>query len=219
MRSLGAIVGVATISFVLASLAGCSREAGDWRAAQGADTSESYDAFLKQHPQSEFAIQARERMQQLGEERDWQRASTTDSADAYRAFLVAYPEGKWAQEARIRIENFALGTTGEAIAATTVPVPSQTAAAPTATSASASSTVAHRVQLGAFSTEPKARAEWDRLRAALPELQGLISDVRAADTAAGRLYRLQVGVASEKRGRDLCSLLQSRQQACLYVAP
>ena len=36
-------------------LPGCSRVKDDWKAAQGADTSEAYQDFLQQHPDSEFA--------------------------------------------------------------------------------------------------------------------------------------------------------------------
>jgi len=88
--------------------AGCSREQQDWRTAEAADTIESYDKFIRRHPESELVTQARARVAQLGEDRDWLHAGGTDTAEAYRQFLAQHPSGKWAQEARIRIDNLAL---------------------------------------------------------------------------------------------------------------
>ncbi len=63
----------------LLALPGCSRVKDDWKAAQGADTSEAYQDFLQQHPDSEFAVQAQSRLKQLAEDRDWQQAAATDT--------------------------------------------------------------------------------------------------------------------------------------------
>lgn len=121
-RVSGSIVPLALLGALLL-LGGCSREAGDWKSAQGADTIEAYDGFLKQHPQSEFAAQALERTKQLAEERDWQAATQADTADAYQQFLTQNPEGKWAQEARVRIENFNVMEGGAAPIATPAATP------------------------------------------------------------------------------------------------
>lgn len=93
---------------VFLSLAACSREQQDWRAAEAADTVESYDQFLERHPDSELVTAARTRVAQLTEDREWSQAGSADTAEAYREFLAHHPNGKWAQEARIRIQNFAL---------------------------------------------------------------------------------------------------------------
>lgn len=230
-------------------LGGCSREAGDWKSAQGADTIEAYDGFLKQHPQSEFAAQALERSKQLAEERDWQAATQADTADAYQQFLTQNPEGKWAQEARVRIENFNVMEGGAAPvatpAATPAPPPSETAPAKEPAGASAApapaaapATVApapapkpaaaekpapaaaagkFRVQLGAFSSEETARAEWRRASGRFAELKSLSPLVTAAQTGSGKLYRLQTALASEASARDLCARLKAGGQACIYV--
>src|SRR5665213_2590426 len=94
------------LSLALA-LAGCSHEGADWKSATAADTSEAYQQFLTQHPNSTNAVQARTRIQQLQEDRDWQAATAADTRDAYEQFLTQHADSKWAQEARIRIENFA----------------------------------------------------------------------------------------------------------------
>jgi cell division septation protein DedD len=98
------------LAAVLLTVAGCSAEQQDWRAAEAAGTSEAYGHFLEQHPDSELAAKARERVAEFAEDRDWQQASKTGTPDAYRGFLAAHPHGRWSQEARIRIESFALGS-------------------------------------------------------------------------------------------------------------
>jgi cell division septation protein DedD len=103
-------VGHILLIAVLAALGACSQEQQDWRSAESADSSEGWAHFLEQHPDSELAPQARERIAKLAEERDWKHADSLKSADAYRAFLSRHPTGRLAEEARIHIEGFALGS-------------------------------------------------------------------------------------------------------------
>src|SRR5687767_14992690 len=105
--SARALVTVFAIS--LLSLVGCSREKSDWRSAQAADTSESYQQFIDEHPDSTLVTSARERLVQLAEDKDWRSAAAVDSAEAYRHFLAQYPQGKWATEAQVRLDNFSSG--------------------------------------------------------------------------------------------------------------
>jgi hypothetical protein len=113
---------------VLLGLAGCNRVASDWKTAQAADTTESYQQFLQQHQDSEFAAQAQTRMRQLTEDREWQAASGQDTKEAYEQFLAQHADSKWAQEAHARLDNFQpTGVTAPAPLANAAPVP---AAAP-----------------------------------------------------------------------------------------
>src|SRR5438045_6596132 len=70
---------VALIVVLAALMASCSREQQDWRSAEAADTSEAYGRFVEQHPDSELAARARERLAQLEEERDWADAGRVAS--------------------------------------------------------------------------------------------------------------------------------------------
>ncbi|MCC7460974.1 MAG: SPOR domain-containing protein [Gammaproteobacteria bacterium] len=97
-------------------LPACSRVKDDWKAAQSTDTSEAYQDFLQQHPDSEFAVQAQARLKQLAEDRDWQQAASTDTLEAYEQFVAQHADSKWAQEARVRIENFNLAAGSQATA-------------------------------------------------------------------------------------------------------
>ena len=100
----------AALAAALLTIAACSSEQQDWRAAEAGATSEAYQHFLEQHPDSELAAKARERVGEFAEDRDWQQAAKLGTGDAYRAFLAAHPEGRWSQEARIRVESSALGS-------------------------------------------------------------------------------------------------------------
>jgi cell division septation protein DedD len=106
IRTVSAAMAMSLVTVFL--MAGCSRERQDWRSAEAADTSESYDHFIARHPDGPLAAQARARLAQLAEDHDWQRATTVDTAAAYRQFLAQHASGKFSEEARIRIENFSL---------------------------------------------------------------------------------------------------------------
>jgi len=93
---------------VVLGLSGCSRQQSDWEKARAANTTDSYEQFLKKYPSGEFTAQAQARVKDLYEEHDWQKARDADTPEAYQAFLKQYPEGKWTEEARIRVENFSL---------------------------------------------------------------------------------------------------------------
>ena len=124
------IVLLALLTAVTFGIAGCSHVAEDWKAAQSADTAESYQDFLRQHPDSEFGVNAQERIKQLAEDKDWQQASTADTLDAYQQFVAAHADGKWAQEARVRIENFQLNGSSQAVAPAAAPGAATEAGAP-----------------------------------------------------------------------------------------
>ena len=110
---------------LLLAVSGCSRQQSDWEKTRAANTTDSYEQFLRKYPSGEFTAQAQARVKELYEERDWQKARDADTQEAYQAFLKQYPEGKWTEEARIRVENFSLaqapqnGTPGAADSANT----------------------------------------------------------------------------------------------------
>jgi cell division protein FtsN len=93
---------------LLLGTVGCSRQQSDWEKTRAANTTDSYEQFIKKYPNGEFTAQAQARAKELYEERDWQKARDADTQEAYQAFLKQYPEGKWTEEARIRVENFTL---------------------------------------------------------------------------------------------------------------
>ena len=100
------------------------------------------------------------------------------------------------------------------------------AAAATATTPSVSSAwrsadpTSYGVQLGAFASENAATSEWQLLAERFDaQLRGLVPHVVSAETATGRLFRLQALVADEATARALCDMLRKQSQACVPVLP
>jgi hypothetical protein len=221
---------VTVFAISLLSLVGCSREKSDWRSAQAADTSESYQQFIDEHPESPLVTSARERLVQLAEDKDWRSAAAVDSAEAYRLFLAQHPQGKWAREAQVRLDNFASGT--GATGASAAPVAAAGGAATAGTDSSpagsgpqlpdAPPAVASGfgVQLGAFSSAERANEEWKKLAAsAAGTLDGLQPRVVVGEAGGKTIYRLQAEVRDEVQARAVCGGLKAADKPCVVVVP
>ncbi|HEX6637541.1 MAG TPA: SPOR domain-containing protein [Steroidobacteraceae bacterium] len=201
-------------------LGGCSREKSDWRSAQAADSPESYQQFIDEHPDSSHVATARERLQQLGEETDWRAAAVSDNLQAYEQFLAQHPAGKWAKEARLRIDAF---KSGGGSAAPVIPpaagtaTPGEAASVPVAPPAIASG---FGVQLGAFSSAERANDEWKKLQAdSSGLLDGLAPRVVVGESAGKTIYRLQAEVRDEAQARAVCGGLKVANKPCVPVIP
>jgi len=229
---------------LLLGICGCSRQQSDWEKTRAANTTDSYELFLKKYPSGEFTAQAQARVKGLYEERDWQKARDTDTQEAYQAFLKQYPEGKWTEEARIRVENFTLaqapsnatpaaadtantgnpaaaGAAAKAPIAAPAPAP---ASAPVATApkvANPPATASYGIQLGAFkSSADAANKRWAHLDKAYPKLlAGLSPTVVPKKGASGTLYRLQVAGLTQNSARAICKSLKAKSQACVLILP
>ncbi|HEY1312548.1 MAG TPA: SPOR domain-containing protein [Steroidobacteraceae bacterium] len=222
---------------VVVGLAGCSRQQSDWEKTRAANTTDSYEQFLKKYPNGEFAAQAHARAKELYEERDWQKARDTDTQDAYQAFLKQYPEGKWTEEARIRVENFNLAqapsnatpaadsannaaspAAGSAGSAATAQPP---APAPALTAKPAAAAQLYGIQLGAFkSGADAANRRWAHLNTAYPTLlAGLSPIVTPKKGASGTLYRLQATGLTDQHARAICRSLKAHSQPCVVIHP
>jgi sporulation related protein len=101
---------VVLVTLIAGMAAACSREQLDWRSAEGADTTEAWQRYVEQHPDSELVNEARRRIAEHEAQRDFQYADRIGTVEAYRDFLARHPNGKWSEHARIRIESFALGS-------------------------------------------------------------------------------------------------------------
>jgi len=230
---IGLLVLLIAVAF---TIAGCSRVGEDWKAAQAADTSEAYQDFLRQHPDSEYGVAAQERVRQLAEDRDWQQASKADTLDAYQQFVAVHADGKWAQEARVRIENFQLSSGGQtppsipgtengasaapAAASPAKPKPSTSSKAASPSSSAAAtgkSSTKHYAQLGAYSSKASAESAWHQLSGRFPtQLKSLQPHYATASSAHAKpMVRLQVALPSAQRAHDLCAALKKQSQACI----
>lgn len=234
---------------LLIGISGCSRQQSDWEKTRAANTTDSYEQFIRKYPSGEFTAQAQARVKELYEERDWQKARDADTQEAYQAFLKQYPEGKWTEEARIRVENFTLAqapssaapagaetantpanppaaNTAQPAAASAAkppaaaPVPAPSASPPKAAKPAAAAG-SYGIQLGAFkSSASAANRRWANLAKAYPKLlEGLSPTVAPKQSAAGTLYRLQATGLTEKRARAICNSLKAGSQACVLIHP
>jgi hypothetical protein len=215
-------------------LAACSHEAADWKTATTADTSEAYQQFLTQHPNSQNAAQAHARIQQIQEDHDWQAATNADSREAYEQFVSQHPDSKWAQEARIRIENFAqsgaatagLAAAGAAAAGGAATGGTAPGAAATPAHKGTGSTKgrvattagAHYIQLGAYHSQASAESQWKHLSVRYAhELGSLTPRYVAGKVKSRSVVRLQVAVSSRAQAKTLCTRLRAHGQACVPV--
>ena len=216
---------VTLFAIPLLALSACSREKSDWRSAQAADSPESYEQFIAEHPESTLVATARERLQQLAEEKDWRAAAQTDSREAYQQFLAQYPAGKWAKEAQVRIDNFAGTTGGAASADATVsggvtPAPTGEGASLPDPAAPAAASSGYGVQLGAFSSAERANDEWKKLQAdSAGLLDGLSPRVVVGEAQGKAIYRLQAEVRDEVQARAICGGLKVAKKPCVPVIP
>jgi hypothetical protein len=215
---------VTLFAISLLALTACSREKSDWRSAQAADSTESYEQFISAHPESPLVADARERVQQLTEEKDWRAAASVDTLAGYQQFIAQYPSGKWAKEAQVRIENFAAPTATPATQAGATagsalgeaPATGEDAASGTAVPPS----TGFGVQLGAFSSAERANAEWTRLQAdAKGLLDGLAPRVVVGEASGKPIYRLQSEVRDEVQARAVCGGLKQSGKNCVVVLP
>ena len=173
----------AALAAALLTIAGCSGEQQDWRAAEAGGTSEAYQHFLEQHPASELAAKARERVGEFAEDRDWSQASKLGTADAYRAFLAAHPGGRWSQEARIRVESSALGS----IPRMEPQTPGQTASRAAGVKLLRLASAAPTVPAGALAAAPPGAAP------AAPVTTAAGSAEPVPEAGAGKGYAIQLG--------------------------
>ena len=214
---------VTLFAIPLLVLAGCSREKGDWRSAQAADTAESYEQFINEHPDSTLVATARERLGQLAEEKDWHAAALADTREAYQQFLGQYPAGKWAREAQVRIDNFANSAAAAGATPPAAGAAGQGATAPNVSPPPASGAPADTgfgVQLGAFSSAERANAEWAKLKTqAAGTLDGLEPRVVVGETSGKTIYRLQAEVRDEAQARAICGGLKVASKPCVPLLP
>jgi hypothetical protein len=88
--------------FIVLVLIGCATVQEDWEKAQGKNTAQAYQEFLKKHPASEWTDTAKQKM----EEADWERAESLDIIQLYQEFLEKYPSSPYADIARRKTEKF-----------------------------------------------------------------------------------------------------------------
>lgn len=219
------------------------KEARDWDIATQRDTAEAYRAFIDAYPKGRWVSEARIRIQNFLLDpmppavEDLRPPTEADEAAAAAAAAgaasptddapMAEPlpaPGSAPAPAAAPAEDalFDAPTTVSPpeAAAPAVPRPA-TPAVPAAPAKPAEpAPVSHRIQLGAFGSREQAQAEWAQARNRHRELQGLVPVLTPVTAANGSsMWRLQAGVVSESRAREICDTLQAARQPCVYAPP
>jgi hypothetical protein len=93
----------AAVAVVWLGLTGCAGlfVNSDWEQTSNADTEHAYQQFLYEHGDSEFAAEARRRLERIA----WEKAEKTNTLAAYEGFQKRYPQGQFASEAEQRVER------------------------------------------------------------------------------------------------------------------
>jgi cell division septation protein DedD len=189
------------------------KEARDWDIATQRDTAEAYRAFIDAYPTGRWVSEAAAAAAGAASPTD--DAPTTEPSSAPGS--APAPAAASAEDA---LFDAPTTVSPPEAAAPAVPHP----AAPAARAAPAKPTepppVSHRIQLGAFGSREQAQAEWAQVRTRHRELQGLVPLLTPATSTNGAsMWRLQAGVVSEARAREICDMLQAARQPCVYAPP
>ncbi|MEX0733847.1 MAG: SPOR domain-containing protein [Steroidobacteraceae bacterium] len=182
--------------------AACSRQEAGWEDAVRENSIAAYQHYLEEFPAGLHAADAQAKLLELREEEDWARANRLRTPEAWQRYLGDWPKGRHAPLARRQLVEF---------------IPRSAPVAPPA-SASPASEGGFAVQLGAYSSEPAARANQARLASehagALTGLQLLILAPHDLETD---VWRIRTSPLAEDAARDLCERLRGRGVDCVPV--
>jgi hypothetical protein len=89
------------IFVVLTAITGCvSQSLNDYNMAKQVNTTYGYEKFLKDHPDSEYSEEAKEKREALY----WEEARRINTIDSYDGFVKRFPNGKYATKAYQNIQ-------------------------------------------------------------------------------------------------------------------
>lgn len=100
-------MGWAVSLLTVLTLSGCATVSSDWAKSQREGIPQAYEDFLRKHPSSEQAAQARATLDDFA----WKKAVQVGTSDAYQAYLRDFSKGTHSNDARTRIDDFAWDTT------------------------------------------------------------------------------------------------------------
>ena len=86
-----------------ATLVACSSAHDDFDKASTQNTLAAYQGFLKQHPNSELAVQAQNRIKTLQDDQAWASAQKTNTLESFQQYLHDQPNGAHTSESGDRV--------------------------------------------------------------------------------------------------------------------
>ncbi|MBS0375856.1 MAG: SPOR domain-containing protein [Proteobacteria bacterium] len=182
-------------------LGGCGDP--DFEAASRANTPAAFEEYLQAHPDGAHVREARERLNQLSDDRDWDRAHAAATAESYQKYLRSYPQGAHTHEALIAIANLNLG------APTSTPAPASVSAPDAAAARVPAAAVAPKAEAPppaagppaavtpSVAATPKTVATPKSARA--PKVVAAAAPIPKGPAAGSGGYRVQLGAYGENR--------------------
>ncbi len=200
----------------------------DWQRAKNQDTLAAYQGFLQNHSNSQFASQARQKIQQQKALQDWQQARQSNNPRVLQRFIARYPNSPQASMAHQKLaklrarqqqqqqqQGAATGQAGQQQAAGQQQSSQQQSSQQQSSQQQSSGD--YQVQLGAFSSQSKARSGQKQLQSKLgDELNGASIKV-FSPTGGSSLYRLKTTSMSKHDARALCQSFKNNGTDCFVV--
>jgi cell division protein FtsN len=215
-----------TIAACLAAgaLAACSSARDDFNKASAANTIAAYQEFLKQHPNTDLAVQAQSRLNALEDDQAWSDAQKANTLEAYQKYLQAQPSGMHSADARDRItgleradawKSAQAANTPEAIQAFLQKYPTGPEADQAKAQLQQLQSEQYRVQVASF----KARKDADRARTKLEAKYGKVlhSVIVVPPTASEKLTTVRSAPMTLKDAESACGTLKKEHQHCEVV--
>lgn len=218
-------IGLAGAAMLMAvALIACRSVQGDWNQASAQNTVAAYQDFLRQHPNSDLAVEAQTRIQELQDDQAWTQAKNTDTPEAFRQYLNRQPKALHAAESQARITALErmqawkhAESDGKALAlqAFLQKYPQGAEADQARTRLEQLDAEAYRVQVAAF----RARRDADRARARLQaRYRKVLHDVVVVPPeGVEKLTTIRSAPMSLKDAQSACSTLKKEHQQCEVV--
>jgi ribosomal 50S subunit-associated protein YjgA (DUF615 family) len=215
---------VSAALLTVAALAACSSARDDFDKASAQNTVAAYQDFLKHHPDTDLAVQARDKIQTLQDEQAWSSAQKSDTVEAFQQYLHDQPNGVHAADSRDRItalQRTAAWKTAladgkqPAIEAFLQKYPQGPEADQARSELQQLKSEQYRVQLAAF----RATKDADRARARLEAKYGkLLHDVEVVPpTPSEKLTTVRSAPMTQKDAESACGTLKKAHQHCEVV--
>ena len=214
----------AAACLAVGTLAACSSARLDFQQASAANTVAAYQDFIKQHPNTDLAVQAQNRVNALEDDQEWADAQQANTLEAYQKYLQAQPSGMHSADARDKITGFERADAWKTALAANTPAAIQAFLQkyPTGSEADQANaqlkvlqTEQYRVQVASF----KAQKDADQARTKLEAKYGKVLHevVVVPPTASEKLTTVRSGPMTRQDAESACGTLKKEHQHCQVV--
>jgi outer membrane protein assembly factor BamD (BamD/ComL family) len=211
-----------SLFMITAVLAACSSAESDWKNAQAANTAPAYQDFLKQHPNDAHAQEARDRLNEIEDDRAWTDAQTSNTMEAYQQYLQKEPNGAHVADAHTRVTDLQRAADWKTAQAANTEAALQDflkkySQGPEVDQARAQlqTLEGYRVQLATSKDEKAAEKSRANLQTRLSgELHAVVV---LPPSGSEKLYRVTSEPMTEEDAKSACAKLKKQHQHCEVV--